>query len=116
VFYFDNYTETQWNNQTTCELYNQLFACDDDVAPQYYQTAGTEIRLQSADKLGVKEICLIVVDAKKLPRNAIERKRSPQGFYYYKINYSISIRFGTTLEFRLKYNGKEYASGKANYL
>ena len=55
------------------------------------------------------------VDAKKLPPGAVEKMQSPLGFAYYKITHQIAIHFNTTLEFKVRYNGKDIGSVEAKY-
>jgi hypothetical protein len=56
-----------------------------------------------------------MVDLKKLPQSAVVKCRNLSGIDYYSVNYSLRIRFVTTLEYMLVCEGKTYGSVVAEF-
>jgi len=67
------------------------------------------------DISGIRRLCNVTVDLKKIPPEAFERELGPEGPYY-EVSYDVAIVFGSLLEFRLVHEGVLLGQGKADYL
>jgi len=71
--------------------------------------------LNSLD-VGIKNLCTVRFNAKRVPQEAIERLWSREGSYhYYKVRFEVCICFSTTLQFKVMYKGKILGVGEASY-
>lgn len=69
-----------------------------------------------AYRLGVKKIVALKVNLKTLPSSAVAKRVNSEGQPYCQVNFVLKIRFVTTLEFSMVWEGKVYKSVAAKYL
>jgi len=58
----------------------------------------------------------VTINCRELPKSAIAKKPHPIRGYYYQADFTLVVRFGTVLEFRVMRDGKVFGTAVADYI
>lgn len=100
----------------------EIFECEQVTAAKYSTSPGESLISDMSyekclNSLAVKLLCTFESDLSKVPKHLFVIKEGVNSLSYYTIHYKLVMTLQSAqLVFHMEFRGKQYGSGRANYL